>query len=419
MAIDTLLSRNAGALAVIAVTGLTLTSIPTVARADEVVTGRQAADRGAGAARGPVADQLGDRTGLEVVGAGAPALPGGVTARAWTVTDVRTGDVLAAKNAHQRLAPASTLKTLFAVTVLPKFRAGAVHKVTAKELAGIGSGSSLVGLQEGRSYQVADLWRGVFLRSGNDAVRVLASMNGGWTATAKEMQARARQLGARDTTVRSPDGYDSPGQLSSAYDLSVFGRAGLANADFARYCATTTARFPSRGSPSFEIQNTNRMLSGANGMPRYPGIVGVKNGYTSNAGNTLIAAARRGGRTLLVTVLGPQSGAGNAVYHEAGSLLDWGFKAVGKARPVGSLQAAAAAPGGGRSAPSAGGARGGAEGHAASVRPVAAQVSRGPGRRTDARLWAVAGGFSVALAIGAVFGWRMYVRGRRTPGDGS
>ncbi len=216
--------------------------------------------------------------------------------------------------------------------------------------------------------------------------------------------------------MKSPDGYDSPGQVSSAYDLSVFGRAGLAHTDFARYCATTTARFPSKGSPSFEIQNTNRLLSGADGLRRYPGIVGVKNGYTSNAGNTLIAAAERGGRTLLVTVLNPQSGASNAVYHEAASLLDWGFRAAGKARPVGSLVAAAP---GGRAAPSADGARSGAERSSASVRPVAAQVSREPGRWSQTTGWAVAGGFAVALAVGAVFGWRMYVRGRRTPGGGS
>ncbi|OKI01315.1 D-alanyl-D-alanine carboxypeptidase [Streptomyces sp. CB02923] len=411
------MSRNAGVLAVIAATGLTLTSIPAAAHAEHVAVSRRAADPGAEAAGGPAADRLADRTGREVAGAGAPALPTGVSARAWTVTDVRTGDVLAARNAHQRLAPASTLKTLFAVTVLPKFRAGAVHKVTPQDLTGIGPGSSLVGIQEGRSYRVADLWRGVFLRSGNDAVRVLAAMNGGWSATAREMQARARQLGARDTSVKSPDGYDSPGQVSSAYDLSVFGRAGLANADFARYCATTTARFPSRGSPSFEIQNTNRMLSGASGMRRYPGIVGVKNGYTSNAGNTLIAAAERGGRTLLVTVLNPQSGASNAVYQEAASLLDWGFRAAGKARPVGSLQAAAAP--GGRAAPSADGARSGAGHRSATGRPVAAEVSREPGRWSETALWAVAGGFAVALAVGAVFGWRMYVRGRRTSGDGS
>lgn len=74
-------------------------------------------------------------------------------------------------------------------------------------------------------------------------------------------------------------------------------------------------------------------------MDKYPGLLGVKNGYTSNAGNTLIAAARRDGRTLLVTVMNPQSGGGFEVYEEARELLDWGFAASGKVDPVGSLPA--------------------------------------------------------------------------------
>ncbi len=78
----------------------------------------------------------------------------------------------------------------------------------------------------------------MFLNSGNDAVHVLAALGGGWRSTAARMQAKARSLGALDTHVVSPDGYDTPGQVSSAYDLAVFGRAGLRNADFARYCGT-------------------------------------------------------------------------------------------------------------------------------------------------------------------------------------
>ncbi|MDX3671998.1 D-alanyl-D-alanine carboxypeptidase family protein [Streptomyces europaeiscabiei] len=266
---------------------------------------------------------------------GAPRAPQDVSAVSWLVADADSGAVLAAHDAHRKLPPASTLKTLFALTVLPGLPAGLRHTVEAEELAGIGAGSSLVGVKEDLTYRVADLWRGVFLSSGNDAVRVLAALNGGWRATAEQMQDKARSLGARDTHVVSPDGYDAPGQVSSAYDLAVFGRAGLRNAEFAEYCATATARFPA-GGWSYGIQNTNRLLTGA-GIERYPGLVGVKNGYTSNAGNTLIAAARRGGRTLVVTVLRPQSGSGYAVYEEARSLLDWGFRAAGRVEAVGSL----------------------------------------------------------------------------------
>jgi D-alanyl-D-alanine carboxypeptidase (penicillin-binding protein 5/6) len=269
---------------------------------------------------------------------GAPDLPD-VSALSWLVADADTGEVLAAHDAHRRLPPASTLKTLFALTVLPAFPAGIRHTVSAKELAGIGEGSSLVGVVEGHTYEVADLWRGVFLNSGNDAVHVLAALNGGWDRTARQMETKARSLGALDTTVVSPDGYDADGQASSAYDLAVFGRAGLRNPDIARYCSTAHAAFPGYDGTTFQIANTNRLLTGADGVEPYPGLLGIKNGYTSEAGNTLVAAARQGGRTLVVTVMNPQEGEGHTVYEEARELLDWGFDAAGHVDPVGSLDA--------------------------------------------------------------------------------
>lgn len=267
--------------------------------------------------------------------AGAPELPD-VSALSWVVADAGSGTVLAAHDPHRPLPPASTLKTLFALTVLPRFSGDTQHTVSERELADIGPGSSLVGVREGHTYRVADLWRGVFLNSGNDAVHVLAALNGGVETTVRKMQAKARALGALDTHVVTPDGYDAPGQVSSAYDLAVFGRAGLRDPDFARYCATAESTFPGDGG-SYEIANTNRLLTGADGVAAYPGLIGVKNGYTSGAGNTLVAAARRGGRTLVVTVMNPQEGGGFAVYEEARSLLDWGFAAAGRVTPIGSL----------------------------------------------------------------------------------
>jgi D-alanyl-D-alanine carboxypeptidase (penicillin-binding protein 5/6) len=278
---------------------------------------------------------------------GAPELPSGISALSWTVSDARTGQVLAAKDAHRRLPPASTLKTLFADTVLPRFPATLEHKVTEGDLAGLGEGSSMVGVQPGQTYTVADLWRGVFLASGNDAVHVLANMNGSVARTVGEMQAKARMLGAMDTHVVTPDGYDEPGQVSSAYDLAVFARAGLNIPDFAQYASTKDSQFPggvdAHGSyvASFGIENTNRLLTGEKGVTAYPGLVGVKNGYTTNAGNTLVAAARRNGRTVIVSVMNPQSGATNAVYTEATKLLNWGFSAADHTTSVGTLNAAA------------------------------------------------------------------------------
>ncbi|MFI6470954.1 D-alanyl-D-alanine carboxypeptidase family protein [Streptomyces sp. NPDC050516] len=316
----------------------------------------------------------------------APALPSDVSALSYVVADARTGKVLAARDAHRKLPPASTLKTLFAVTALPHLRAEDRHTVSDQDLAGIGPGSSLVGVESGHTYQVSDLWRGVFLSSGNDAVHVLASLNGGWEETAAQMQAQARRLGALDTEVVSPDGYDSPGQVSSAFDLAVFARAGLARPDFAEYCSTASAQFPGTGG-SYGIVNTNRLLSGSDGIARYPGIIGVKNGYTTHAGNTLIAAAKQGERTLLVTVMNPQAGGGFTVYEEARSLLDWGFRAWDSVDAVGSLEPVRPTKSARRQAQIT---------HAAAAKPIRA-ADEGDS------VWPVAGSVAGGLAVAGTF----------------
>ncbi|WP_107500324.1 D-alanyl-D-alanine carboxypeptidase family protein, partial [Streptomyces swartbergensis] len=279
----------------------------------------------------------GDRLAGDAVQVGSTTgLPRRLTARSWLVADQDSGDVLAAYRAHRRLPPASTLKMLFADTLLDRFPPGTRHTVTAADLAGIPAGSSLVGMRAGTTYTVEQLWQGVFLRSGNDAVHVLAHMNGGVARTVAEMRSKARDLQALDTHVVSPDGFDHPGQLSSAYDLTLFARHGLRDPGFRAYCRTRTADFPAGGGKTFQIQNTDRLLGGAWGLRAYPGMIGVKNGYTTDAGNTFTGAATRAGRTLLVTVMHPGDSA-DAVYEEAAALLDWGFAHGASARAVGTL----------------------------------------------------------------------------------
>jgi D-alanyl-D-alanine carboxypeptidase (penicillin-binding protein 5/6) len=230
--------------------------------------------------------------------------------------------------------------------VLPKFPKTAEHKVKSSDLEGMGEGSSLVGVKEDQTYSVRDLWRGVFLRSGNDAVHVLSAMNGGKDKTVREMNERAEKLRAGDTHVVSPDGYDKKGQVSSAYDLTLFARSGMLKADFREYAATARAQFPGekkkgkKKRETYEIQNTNRLLTGDIGLEAYPGIAGVKNGSTTNAGATFTGVAQRGDRVLLVTCMHPDDGQGGLeVYKETAKLFDWGFKAAEKVEPVGELVA--------------------------------------------------------------------------------
>ncbi|WP_343245828.1 serine hydrolase, partial [Streptomyces sp. SID4985] len=312
-----------------AVLGLTAAALPVSLSVSESGAPAYAAE-----ATGVVGGEQLARKGVQV--RGAAAVPKKLTARSWVVADADSGEVLASYNAHQRLAPASTLKMLFADTVLKKFDRTRRYQVTDADLADVPSGSSLVGIKPGITYTVDQLWQGVFLRSGNDAVHVLSHMNGGIDRTVAEMQQRAEYLHALDTHVVSPDGFDHPGQISSAYDLTLFARAGLKDADFRAYCGTRTADFPAGGKKTFQIQNTDRLLTGAYGLTPYEGLIGVKNGYTSHAGNTFTGAATRGGRTLLVTVMHPATGS-NAVYEQTAALLDWGFTHGSSARAVGTL----------------------------------------------------------------------------------
>ncbi|WP_246212465.1 D-alanyl-D-alanine carboxypeptidase family protein [Streptomyces abyssomicinicus] len=339
--------------------------------------------------------------------AGAPALPDDLSAKSWIVADAESGEVLAAHNAHQELAPASTLKMLFADTLLGHWPATDTHKVTDEELSKVGSGSSMVGVKPNETYTVRDLWLGVFLQSGNDAVHVLSSMNGGLDRTVADMNAHAAELQALDTHVVSPDGYDAKGQVSSAYDLTLIARSGLQKKDFREYASTVRAQFPgetkkgkdgkkTRG--NFEIQNTNRLLTG-NGIDQYRGIAGVKNGNTTNAGATFTGVAERDGKVLLVTVMNPQKKELNRVYKETAELLDWGFAAAGKVTPVGELvppaSAASAAPSAAPSASSA--AMSPAGGRAENVAASEEAKETGP-------VWipfAIVGGVLVLLAGGA------------------
>ncbi|MFJ6613117.1 D-alanyl-D-alanine carboxypeptidase family protein [Streptomyces sp. NPDC091289] len=368
------------------------------------------------------------KAGTQVdLGPGAPVLPKGLTGRSWIVADAESGDVLAAHNSHWRLPPASTLKMLFADTVLPALQPTTLtHKVTESELAGVGEGSSLVGIKEDHTYTVHDLWLGVFLRSGNDAVHVLSEMYGGVPKTVDAMKAHAEELQALDTVVVSPDGYDAPRQVSSAYDLTLIARSGLQKKDFREYAATASADFPGekkkgKKRDSFEIQNTNRLITGDIGVDPYQGIAGVKNGYTSHAGNTFTGVAERNGRVLLVTVMNPSAEESHAVYKEAAHLLDWGFAASGKVTPVGQLvppksvdtgTGTGTATGGKGAAPAAG-ADQGSGGQAEASHAAAANGSSGVGIAL-----AIIGGLLVLLA-GGVFlvnrRWPLTGLARRTP----
>lgn len=273
---------------------------------------------------GPVGGaRLGTTAVVESEGGRPPPV---VKAGAWLIADVGTGEVLATKAPHAQLRPASTLKTLTSLVLLP--RLDKTDQIVGKYEDAAIEGSK-VGVHPGLTYSVELLFQGLFLASGNDAVHALSTHDeGGLPATIARMNATAAHLGAFDTHVTDPTGLDADGQLSSAYDLALFARAGLARPDFRRYASTKVITYPlADNAGRYQVANQNRLLFS------YPGAIGVKTGYTTLARNTYIGAATRDGHTLVVTMLNSPHG----VTADAATLLDWGFANRDKVTSIGRL----------------------------------------------------------------------------------
>jgi len=281
---------------------------------------------------------------------GAPRLPA-VPASAYVIADAGTGQVLAAKDPHGWFAPASTLKVLTAVTLMPVLRPDST--VVASRQAAIVEPSK-VGLIAGRRYLVSDLFKALLLVSANDAAISLAQATGSFATGIAMMNAEARHLGADDTVARQPNGLDAPGQHVSAYDEALIAREALKLPMFMRDERLGTARFPLGRRHMVTLYNQNTMLTD------YPGDIGGKIGWTTPAAATFIGLARRHGVTLIVTILHcvPLT---EMTY--AARLLNWGFTMDGAVAPVGTLvspQPAPTLPGGPRPP------------HRAAVRPLPA-----------------------------------------------
>jgi D-alanyl-D-alanine carboxypeptidase (penicillin-binding protein 5/6) len=249
-----------------------------------------------------------------------------VHASAYVVADAGTGQVLAAKDPHGWYLPASTLKVLTAITLMPVLNPNATV-VTTPRAANVQP--SKVGLIAGHSYRISDLFKAMLLISANDAAMSVAQATGSVSKGVAMMNAEAHRLQADDTVARRPNGLNGPGQHVSAYDEALFARQALAIPQFMQDEQLRTMRFPLKlGKKPVTLWNQNTMLE------TYRGDLGGKIGWTTASKTTFIGWARRGGHTLVVTILHCKP-----LYEltYAARLLDWGFDEDGKVKPVGAL----------------------------------------------------------------------------------
>lgn len=274
-------------------------------------------------------------TGSDVIvdpGPSADPLPD-VPVSAWVLADLESGAILAAKAPHVQRPPASVLKTLTAVTLAERLDPDLVYTTTYDDVAVEGS---RVGLVENATYTVRELFLCLMMQSGNDCASALAQANGGVELTVAQMNEEAQRLQAYDTVAMNPSGLPAEGQVSSAYDLALFAREGLARPDFFEYVNTRVIEEfpgympeePGDPRPTMPIATQNPLF-----IQGYEGAIGVKTGWTTEAGRTFVGAAERGGTSLVVTLLNIEG----EIYPSASALLDWGFANIDAVTPVGYL----------------------------------------------------------------------------------
>jgi D-alanyl-D-alanine carboxypeptidase (penicillin-binding protein 5/6) len=248
------------------------------------------------------------------------AVPPPNTAVAGILVDLDTHRILWQRNPHEQLPPASTIKLLTSMVVLQNFSPNQLITATPDALFTAGDETKMH-IDPGEKLTVQELMTGLLMVSANDAADVLAVKTVGMERFVGAMNAQAAALGLRDTHATSPVGLDDPDMHSSAYDLAV-----LAALDYKHWplfrniVATEHTVLPASDLHGlFDLTNVNELLT------LYPAAVGIKTGYTGDAGDCLVGMAVRDGHRLLTVVLGVPT----LVFTQTRQLLDWGFTQEG------------------------------------------------------------------------------------------
>ncbi len=240
--------------------------------------------------------------------AAAPAVDG----RAYLVMNAATGEVLLARDAHDRLPIASITKLMTALVTLERSRPGEVV-VIDPDAAGVPG--STIQLRAGERLKVRELLAAALIQSANDSAVALAEHvgDGDGNRFVTLMNRRAKALGLEETQFANPDGLDAAGHYSSAWDVTRLGLAAMREPLIRRLVRQQSASI----SGGRTLHTWNDLLG------EFPGVFGVKTGHTSAAGWGQVVAARGNGVTIYATILGsPARSVRNADLEE---LLGWGM----------------------------------------------------------------------------------------------
>ncbi len=249
------------------------------------------------------------------VPASHPSLPS-VTAKTWVVYDATNDVVLAGSGIDETRPMASVTKIMTALVARDELDLDELVRVSA---TAAGVGESEIGLVAGERWTVEDLLYGIMVRSGNDAAVALAEAAAGSVSGFSElMNAKAAELGLENSSFTNPHGLDDGGHYTTARDLAVMGREFLEDPVLASMSRTKLIVFkPSPSGAPRNYTNTNHLLG------EYPDVVGVKTGFTGQAGLVLVSAVETPGRTVIAVVMGSTEH-----FNDSRKLLDYGTQLI-------------------------------------------------------------------------------------------
>ncbi len=250
-------------------------------------------------------------------------------AEAWVLADADTGAVLAALNHHEPHEVASLVKVMTALVTLEQLQLD--NEVVVSERAAE-QPAMRIGLEAGQSWELEHLLHSLLMVSANDAAYALAeAVSGDLEEFAHLMQQTADRLEMQDSTWLDPAGFDGEegfegGTRASAYDLAVLARNALDVPEIMEIASKPVYEFDGGDGEPHRLVNHNKLLE------TFPGLTGLKTGYTQAAGHTLLATAERDGRRLIAVVIDATDH-----YGTAAALLDQGFNTPPSARGTGEV----------------------------------------------------------------------------------
>ena len=241
-------------------------------------------------------------------------------AKSGLLMEASTGTIIYEKNIHEKVSVASMTKMMGMILIMEALEDGSIsleEKVTVSKNAS-GMGGSQIWLEEGEQITVLDLIKGIMMASANDGIVCMAERIAGTEADfVKMMNAKAKELGLKNTNFVNPTGLDEENHYSSAYDMAIIARELIKHEEIFNYTSVYEDYLRKGTNREYWLVNTNKLIK------TYQGADGLKTGFTDDALYCMAVTAKRNNMRLIAIVLGEEEG--KVRNQETAELLDYGF----------------------------------------------------------------------------------------------